>query len=149
MSEFREEWRDHTFSFAFRTFGLGVSGTIAVEQDSVRLAADLPLAAMVFKGAIEKRVREEVGKLLSSGYTPDLSPMSAIGYREICEFLDGKITFQEAVALMKRNTRNFVRRQANWFKAGDPFIHWYAVLPDPTDAIIKDFNDWKEASLGI
>jgi tRNA dimethylallyltransferase len=125
---------------SFRFFVIGLS----LERKQLYERIDARINQMINQGLVE-----EVGKLLSSGYTPDLSPMSAIGYREICEFLDGKITFQEAVALMKRNTRNFVRRQANWFKAGDPFIHWYAVLPDPTDAIIKDFNDWKEASLGI
>jgi hypothetical protein len=65
LSDFREEWRDHTVSFAFRTLGLGISGTIAVEQDKVRLAADVPLAAMIFRGTIEKRIREEVGRLLA------------------------------------------------------------------------------------
>ena len=64
VSDFREEWRDHSFSFAFRVLGMAVSGTIAVEQERVRLATDLPLAAMFFKAAIEDRVRQEVGALL-------------------------------------------------------------------------------------
>jgi hypothetical protein len=65
VSEFREEWLDHTFSFAFRALGMAVSGTVAVEPKQVRLAASLPLAAMLFKSAIEERIRQEVGVLLA------------------------------------------------------------------------------------
>jgi hypothetical protein len=64
LSQFREEWHDHTFSFAFHALGMAVSGTVAVEPSRVRLDAHLPLAAMFFKGAIEDRIRQEVGNLL-------------------------------------------------------------------------------------
>jgi hypothetical protein len=64
LSNFREEWQDHTFSFAFQALGMAVSGTVAVEPERVRLDAQLPLAAMFFKGAIEHRIRQEVGTLL-------------------------------------------------------------------------------------
>jgi len=66
VSNFREEWRDHTFSFAFHAMGMGVSGTVAVEPDQVKVLADLPFAAAFFKGAIEQRLRQEVGVLLAS-----------------------------------------------------------------------------------
>lgn len=61
----REEWLDHTFSFAFQTMGMAISGTVAVEAEKIRLAADLPFAAMLFKGTIEERIRQEVGRLLA------------------------------------------------------------------------------------
>ena len=70
VSDFREEWRDHTFSFAFRALGMAVSGTVAVEQERIRLAAHLPLAAMFLKGAIEDRIRREVGILLAAPSSP-------------------------------------------------------------------------------
>jgi len=66
----------------------------------------------------------EVAGLLAQGYAPDLTTFSAIGYREIIAYIQGKITFDEAVRLMQRATRVFVRRQANWFKPDDPDIHW-------------------------
>jgi hypothetical protein len=65
LSEFQEQWQDHTLSFAFRAMGLAISGKLAVEANTVRLRASLPLAILMFKGAIEKRVREEVGTLLA------------------------------------------------------------------------------------
>ena len=66
VSLLREEWHDHNLSFAFQTFGMAVSGTVAVEPSQVKLDAELPFAAVLFKGAIEQRLREEVGVLLAS-----------------------------------------------------------------------------------
>lgn len=68
---------------------------------------------------------EEVRNLQKMGYTTKTPAMSAIGYREIMYFLHGQCTFEEAITLMKRNTRTFVRRQANWFKDNDPSITWF------------------------
>ena len=61
---------DHTLSFAFQAMGMGVSGTVAVEPNQVKLDAELPFAAAFFKGAIEQRLRQEVGVLLASDRTP-------------------------------------------------------------------------------
>jgi hypothetical protein len=66
VTNMREEWRDHTLSFGFQAMGMTVSGTVAVEPHQVKVDAELPLAAAFFKGAIEKRLREEVGGLLAS-----------------------------------------------------------------------------------
>jgi len=76
---------------------------------------------------LEAGLVEEVSDLLEGGYAPDLPTMSAIGYGEIIQFLKGEISYDEAVTLIKRNTRIFVRRQANWFKPDDPRIHWFDV----------------------
>lgn len=65
LSQFRQEWTDHTLSFAFQAMGMAVSGRLAVGPADVKLDADLPLAAMFFKGAIEDRLRREVGQLLT------------------------------------------------------------------------------------
>ncbi len=67
----------------------------------------------------------EVKGLLAKGYSPGLPSMSAIGYQEIGRYLQGEITLDEAVILMKRRTRLFVRRQRAWFKPADPRICWF------------------------
>jgi hypothetical protein len=64
LKDFKEEWLDHTCSFGFSAMGMAISGTIAVEQECVRLAAQLPFAAMLFKGTIESRIRQEAERLL-------------------------------------------------------------------------------------
>jgi tRNA dimethylallyltransferase len=69
----------------------------------------------------------EVQALLARGYSPELPSLSAIGYREIITYLQGSCTLEEAVFQIRRSTRVFVRRQANWFKSADPQILWFQV----------------------
>lgn len=77
---------------------------------------------------IENGLIEEVEVLLAQGVSPKYSSMSAIGYREISQYLNGGISLPDAIVLMKRNTRKFIRRQANWFKLNDPSIKWFDVI---------------------
>lgn len=65
VSHFRDEWVDHTFSFAFQAMGMTVDGTVAVEAGRIKLDARLPLAVALFKSAIEQRIRQEVGEMLA------------------------------------------------------------------------------------
>jgi tRNA dimethylallyltransferase len=53
------------------------------------------------------------------------------------EYVQGKISLDEAVMLIKRRTRVFVRRQANWFKESDPRIRWFDAARDNDQAIIE------------
>ncbi len=78
---------------------------------------------------------DEVRRLLDRGYSPRLANLSAIGYAEITQYLQGQISFEEAVALIKKNTRIFVRRQANWFKPDDPRITWLPASENLVDAM--------------
>ncbi len=89
---------------------------------------------------------EEVKGLLERGFSPDLPSMSAIGYQEIGRYLQGQISLEEAIILMKRRTRQFVRRQAAWFKPADPRIHWFTM----DDRTVDDVIEWirKELSDG-
>jgi tRNA dimethylallyltransferase len=80
---------------------------------------------------------EEIRSLLEKGYPPDTPALSAIGYREMIEYVQGKISLEEAVMLIKRRTRVFVRRQANWFKESDPRIRWFDAARDNDQAIIE------------
>lgn len=70
---------------------------------------------------------DEVKRLLSKGYSPSLPTMSAIGYRECVRVLQGELSEQQARTEIRRATRIFVRRQANWFKESDPGIRWFRV----------------------
>ena len=74
---------------------------------------------------MEMGLVKEVRDLLRKGYAYDLPAFSAIGYREVIQYVRGEISKEEAVMLIKRNTRKFVRRQSNWFKLDDPAIRWF------------------------
>ena len=87
----------------------------------------------------EAGLLDEVRGLLEKGYSPELPPMSAIGYRECVRVVQGELTAEQAKVEMRRATRVFVRRQANWFKEDDPDIHWfYAGASDLAD-LVEDF----------
>jgi tRNA dimethylallyltransferase len=77
----------------------------------------------------------EVQDLLVNGFSPSLPSFSAIGYSEVIDYLQGKTTLEEAVTLIRRRTRQFVRRQANWFKSDDPNISWFEVMDQPLEEI--------------
>lgn len=68
---------------------------------------------------------DEVQGLLEKGFAADLPSMSAIGYRECVKVIKGELTVEQAKVEMRRVTRVFVRRQANWFKESDPGIQWF------------------------
>ncbi len=80
----------------------------------------------------------EVKRLLAQGYPLDCAAFSAIGYREMIRVVKGEIDLAEAALLMKRFTRQFVRRQANWFKPTDSNIRWF----DLNQASASEIGDY-------
>lgn len=58
----------------------------------------------------------EVKHLLALGYSPDLVSMQGLGYKEIVAYLNGEYTLDEAVEIIKRDTRHFAKRQLTWFR---------------------------------
>jgi tRNA dimethylallyltransferase len=84
----------------------------------------------------------EVQHLLDKGYSPHLPTLSAIGYGEIASYLCGRCSLEEAITQMKRRTRIFVRRQANWFKLDDPSIHWFTANDAASSQIELAIRQW-------
>jgi tRNA dimethylallyltransferase len=85
---------------------------------------------------LEEGLIREVEDLLEKGYSPDLSSMSAIGYKQIIDHLQGECSLEEAVQRIRSKTRKYVRQQANWFREDDSRIHWFNCTEDPTAEII-------------
>lgn len=86
----------------------------------------------------------EVRDLVARGYHDDLPSMSGLGYRQIASYLRGEVALEEAIALIKRHTRRFVRQQYNWFRLSDPSIHWIdasAIDYDALRALVRVFTD--------
>lgn len=59
---------------------------------------------------------EEVRRLKEMGFHRNMVSMQGLGYKEMLDYLDGKITLEEAVYLIKRETRHFAKRQLTWFR---------------------------------
>lgn len=65
---------------------------------------------------IEDGLIEEVRKLLSMGCTKDMVSMQGLGYKELIPYLNGECNLEEAVYILKRDTRHFAKRQLTWFR---------------------------------
>jgi tRNA dimethylallyltransferase len=65
--------------------------------------------------------------LVARGYALDLPAMSGLGYRQLGQHLSGEISLDEAVLLIKKETRRFIRQQYNWFRLDDPATRWFDV----------------------
>lgn len=85
---------------------------------------------------------EEVQALLDQGYHPDLPSFSAIGYREIAAYLAGALSIEEVITQIQRRTRTLIRRQANWFRADDPLIHWFTANETGIETILEAIQEW-------
>jgi len=68
----------------------------------------------------------EVQGLLGKGFVGDLKPMQALGYKEMVSHIEGGVELSEAVEMLKKNTRNFAKRQITWF-GKDREIRWFAL----------------------
>lgn len=80
-----------------------------------------------------KKIEDRVDAMLDAGLEEevrslvrfkDYNALNTVGYREMFEYLNGKVTLEEAVDLIKRNTRRFAKRQLTWFKRDDE-IQWF------------------------
>lgn len=104
---------------------------------------------------IEKRVDEmfetglidEVKNILNLGYPKTLNALNTVGYKEIIEYLDNRISLDRAIELIKRNTRRYAKRQITWFNS-DKRIEWFDInneveLKDLAEKIAKDHYERK------
>ena len=65
---------------------------------------------------IEKGLIDECKKLKALGYTPNMQSMQGIGYKEILYYLNGDITLDKAIDMIKQGSRNYAKRQLTWFR---------------------------------
>ncbi|EJT6164666.1 tRNA (adenosine(37)-N6)-dimethylallyltransferase MiaA [Clostridium perfringens] len=90
----------------------------------------------------EKGLLEEVKNLKAMGLTDDMQSMKGIGYKEVLYYLDGKISLEQCIEMIKQGSRNYAKRQLTWFRK-DPraiFIDkdTFASEEDISSKIIND-----------
>ena len=65
---------------------------------------------------MESGLVEEVCRLKAMGYDRSMVSMQGLGYKELLAWMDGEFSLDEAVRILKRDTRHFAKRQITWFK---------------------------------
>ena len=83
----------------------------------------------------------EVRRLLDKGYPETLKSMQAIGYRHMVDFIRDRLSWEEAVRTLKRDTRRYAKRQLTWFRA-DPEIVWFE--PGQKDDMVQAIESFIE-----
>ena len=73
---------------------------------------------------IEHGLVDEVKRLRDHGYTSTLNAFQTVGYKEVFDFIDGKIDYQRMIDLIKQNSRRYAKRQLTWFRQ-DERIRWF------------------------
>lgn len=90
---------------------------------------------------VDKQLREgllkEIELLLKQKYDWGLSSMSGVGYRQFKDYFTGKIDLETAVARLKKDTRNYAKRQLTWFRRNKN-IRWTETLSE-ADKLLEDF----------
>ena len=103
----------------------------------VKIGVDLP------REELYDRINRRVDRMLADGLEAEaralypyreLNALQTVGYREFFDYFDGRIGYDEAVELIKRNSRRYAKRQLTWFRR-DPEIRWFR--PDDDAAMIN------------
>jgi len=106
---------------------------LTLPREKLYARIDARVDSMIADGLVE-----EARALASQGYDWNLPALSAIGYKQIGMYLRGECDLDEAVRLIKHDTRRFVRQQYNWFRLNDPKIKWW----DTENLKIEEMMEW-------
>lgn len=71
---------------------------------------------------IEDGILDEVKKLIDMGFSEGLAPMNAIGYRHMVNYIKDRVSWDETVRILKRDTRRYAKRQLTWFQKDNDMI---------------------------
>lgn len=107
----------------FNTIYIGLTADRQVIYDRINLRVDL----MIKEGLIDEAENLYRHK--------DENALQTVGYRELFDFFDGKLTKEEAIQEIKKNTRRFAKRQLTWYRK-NPDIQWFDYLED-VEEILK------------
>ena len=105
ISEHNKEQREKESPYNFCYFVLND------DREKLYKNIDIRVDKMLEEGLVS-----EVKALHEKGYTKDMVSMQGLGYKEILDYLNGEISLDRAIYLIKRDTRHFAKRQLTWFR---------------------------------
>jgi tRNA dimethylallyltransferase len=119
--------KQHSFKESdYRVLWIGLN----FQREKLYRRIDRRIEIMIEAGWVE-----EVASLKARGFGAQGAARNALGYRTLLDHLDGKCTLDQAVDIIKRDTRKFAKRQITWYKPNEK-IHWF-VYPDDMDDILN------------
>ncbi len=134
FSEHNREQRERTSPYDFLYAVLTLPREILYERIDMRV-----------DDMLEKGLVDEVRDLLGQTPPPGKTAMQGLGYKEIAAYLNGEYSLEEAVRILKRDTRHFAKRQLTWFKREKSVSYYdktaYNTLEELRDAIITEFRN--------
>ncbi|MCI7140343.1 tRNA (adenosine(37)-N6)-dimethylallyltransferase MiaA [Alistipes sp.] len=113
---------------------------------TLKIGVELP------REVLYERIDRRVDRMLDEGLVDEarrlyphraLNALQTVGYRELFDWFEDRTTYEEAVELIKRNTRRYAKRQMTWFRR-DTEIHWFA--PDDDEAIFACIDRFRAAA---
>ncbi len=113
------------FPYTFTKIGLTLDRKVLYERINARVEQ------MLAAGLLEE------ARALKAKLTPEMPAYRTIGYEELFQYLDGKISYDEAVRLIKKHTREYAKRQTIYFKR-EPDVHWIDVTGKTLEEILKE-----------
>lgn len=126
MNQMKNPYCSHFDSI---TFGLNMDRELLYEKINKRVDV-----------MMENGLVDEVKYLLSLGYSNSLTALQAIGYKEIVLALNHEITLTESIEMIKKNSRNFAKRQLTWFRK-DPNIIWIDTTYLSEKAVVNEMKN--------
>jgi tRNA dimethylallyltransferase len=111
------------------------------DRETLYKRIDQRVDQMIVDGLVE-----EVQSLRQAGYGRTQPSMSGLGYRQIFAYLEGELSFDEAVQRIKYETHRFARQQHTWFRQDDPRINWFDLTNSNATSDIYQFaKQWADA----
>ena len=109
-------------------------------RDVLHRRIDARLDEMLANGLLE-----EVRGLLAAGVGRTLPAMSGLGYAQLAAYLAGEMTLAEAIEAIRRDTRDFARRQDVWFKKHNRAAHWFDLESTAPADVVTFVQGWLES----
>ncbi len=99
--------------------------TFQLQQKKTRPFNIIPICLQIPRAEMYERINNRVDEMLRCGLVDEakslwpyksLNALQTVGYRELFDYFENKITLSEAIELIKQNTRHYAKRQLTWFK---------------------------------
>jgi len=130
MSEFQKEHSFRDIPYDMLKIGLILPREMLYERINFRVDR------MIAEGLLD-----EVKKLLAMGFSEGLRSMNALGYRHMLDYLNGRMPWDEAIRILKRDTRRYAKRQLTWFQKDQDMIWKPPDAVEEIRALIGHFLD--------